>query len=214
MADDTTAGAGAAGSTATDDRKFTQADLDRLIDARLARERGKYADYDDLKAKAAAADKDKSQLDKVLEQLADMKARTEKAEHAALIAEVAADHKLTPRQARRLQGKTREELVADAKELLEDMKPSGAGSDGKGAAGGDAGNGDGKGAAGGDAGKGDGKGDAGKGAAGTEDAKGGAGKSLLGTRPRDNLTSGAVPAAGGADQVDHAKLAEDILKGL
>lgn len=35
------------------DRSFTQADIDRIVADRVARERGKYADYDDLKAKAA-----------------------------------------------------------------------------------------------------------------------------------------------------------------
>lgn len=35
----------------------TQADLDRIIGDRVARERAKYADYDDLKAKAEAHDK-------------------------------------------------------------------------------------------------------------------------------------------------------------
>jgi hypothetical protein len=34
------------------DRTFTQSDIDRIVAERVARERGKYADYDDLKAKA------------------------------------------------------------------------------------------------------------------------------------------------------------------
>lgn len=38
--------------------------------------------------------------------------------------EVAAEKGLTPKQARRLQGATREELEADADELLEDFKPA------------------------------------------------------------------------------------------
>lgn len=36
----------------TDERRFTQKELDATIRDRLARERGKYADYDDLKDKA------------------------------------------------------------------------------------------------------------------------------------------------------------------
>jgi Domain of unknown function (DUF4355) len=47
---------------------FTQADLDRVVADRLARERGKYADYTDLQKKAAEFDKiqdaNKSDLDK------------------------------------------------------------------------------------------------------------------------------------------------------
>ena len=41
---------------ATEDPKFTQADLDRIVQDRLRREREKYADYDELKAKAAEAE--------------------------------------------------------------------------------------------------------------------------------------------------------------
>lgn len=37
------------------DAKFSQADLDRVVEERLSRERKKYADYSDLKKKAAAA---------------------------------------------------------------------------------------------------------------------------------------------------------------
>ena len=66
----------------TTDQTFTQADLDRIVSERLQRERAKFADYDDLKAKAAG---------------------------------------LTPSQAKRLVGSTREELEADADELLKDI---------------------------------------------------------------------------------------------
>lgn len=38
------------------DAKLTQADVDRIVKDRIARERAKFADYDDLKAKAARAD--------------------------------------------------------------------------------------------------------------------------------------------------------------
>lgn len=38
------------------ERTFTQAEVDALVRDRLARVRGKYADYDDLKAKAALYD--------------------------------------------------------------------------------------------------------------------------------------------------------------
>lgn len=39
-----------------DGRTFTQADLDRVVSERLARESKKFADYDDLKAKASQLD--------------------------------------------------------------------------------------------------------------------------------------------------------------
>lgn len=107
------------------EKTFTQADVDRLIRERLAREREKYADYEDLKAKAAAADKGTSQLDKIQEQLTAMQARAEKAEAATLRRDVADELGLTARQAGRLRGGTREELLADGREYMEDngIKP-------------------------------------------------------------------------------------------
>jgi hypothetical protein len=39
------------------DKAFSQADVDRIVADRLGRERGKFADYDDLKAKAGEFDK-------------------------------------------------------------------------------------------------------------------------------------------------------------
>lgn len=39
-----------------EDAKLTQSDVDRIVKDRIARERAKFADYDDLKAKAARAD--------------------------------------------------------------------------------------------------------------------------------------------------------------
>lgn len=61
------------------DKTFTQSELDTIIKDRLSRERAKYADYEDLKAKAAAYDESqeaaKTELQKALE-------RAEKAEAA------------------------------------------------------------------------------------------------------------------------------------
>lgn len=63
---------------------FTQADLDRIVQDRVARERAKFADYDDLKSKAGES--------QTLEQrVADMEARTKAAEASALRASVAAE---------------------------------------------------------------------------------------------------------------------------
>ena len=43
-------------------KTFTQEDLDRIVQQRLAREREKYADYDSLKAKAAEAESETERL--------------------------------------------------------------------------------------------------------------------------------------------------------
>ncbi len=45
----------AGATTGKSDKTFTQADLDRIVADRVARERAKYADYGDLKKRAAAA---------------------------------------------------------------------------------------------------------------------------------------------------------------
>lgn len=44
-------------------RTFTQAEVNAIVADRLARERAKYADYDDLKSKAAKADALQQQMD-------------------------------------------------------------------------------------------------------------------------------------------------------
>ncbi len=108
-------------------KTFTQADVDKLIKDRLTRERAKYADYDDLKAAAADADKSKTQLDKVSEQIAALTERAEKAERAKLRSDVITTKlKGVPASlTKRLQGSTEEELNADADELLADWKAAG-----------------------------------------------------------------------------------------
>ena len=59
------------GSTEESGKTFTQADVDALISERLARAKAKYADYDDLKSKAAQFDElqeaNKSELQKANE---------------------------------------------------------------------------------------------------------------------------------------------------
>jgi len=100
------------------DQGFTQADVDRIVADRLKREREttktKYADYDDLKAKAAGAKT-------VEDRLAEIERQAKDSEDRALRAEVANAKGLTAKQAKRLQGGTREELEADADDLLEDI---------------------------------------------------------------------------------------------
>lgn len=63
----------------------SQEDLDRIIAARLDRERKKFADYDDIKARAARLDEmeeaSKSETQKLQEQLASLKEQATKGEH-------------------------------------------------------------------------------------------------------------------------------------
>lgn len=100
------------------DQSFTQADVDRIVAERLKREREatktKYGDYDDLKAKAG-------QSTTLEERVAGLEAAANASEQRALRAEIANAKGLTPTQAKRLVGETREQLEADADELLKDI---------------------------------------------------------------------------------------------
>lgn len=53
---------GAGGSGGEGGKTFSQAELDRIVADRVARERSKYADYGDLKRKAASAMTDQERL--------------------------------------------------------------------------------------------------------------------------------------------------------
>lgn len=105
-----------------------QEELNALVESRLARERAKYADYPELQKKAAEFDKSQDASKTEIERLTDRAAKAE-AEAAKVRAEadrnaVALAKGLTPSQAKRLVGATREELEADADELLADLAKS------------------------------------------------------------------------------------------
>lgn len=106
---------------ADDEKTFTQAEVDRVVRERLAREREKYADYDELKKAAEVAKASESKLDKVTEQLAQLTKRAEDAERTNMRREVAEELGLTAKEAKRLTGKTREDFIASGEELIEDF---------------------------------------------------------------------------------------------
>lgn len=105
------------------EKTLSQADVDRIVQERLARERQKYADYDELKSKAEAADSSKTDLEKLTEQIEALKAENETNKAKALRADVASS-KGVP--AALLTGNSQEELEAQADALLkfaEDRAP-------------------------------------------------------------------------------------------
>jgi len=123
------------GTGSTGGKTFTQAEVDAIVRDRLKRERettaAKYADYDDLRAKAADADKNKTQLDQVLDKLTKAEERTAKLEAAQTRAGVIAAKKLPASLAKWLpSGGTEEELTSKADELLADWKAAGGKVDG------------------------------------------------------------------------------------
>ena len=83
--------------TAPAGKTFTQAEMDAIIGDRLARERAKYADYNEVKAKAAKYDEveeaQKTELQKTVEERDALKAQVEKLnaekEHAKAVADAA-----------------------------------------------------------------------------------------------------------------------------
>lgn len=101
----------------TKDPTFTQADVDRIVAERLKRERettkAKYADYDDLKAKAG----EKATAD---ERLAELEKEIESTKREALRRRVQAAHQIADEDADLfLTGSDEETLTAQAKRLAD-----------------------------------------------------------------------------------------------
>lgn len=119
------------GTPPASDKTFTQTDLERIVGERLARERSKYGDYDQLKTAAEELAKIKesqaSETEKALKTAAketEAKVRAELEPHMLRL-EVALAKGLPPElgakvlsAAKRLVGSTREELEADAAEFF------------------------------------------------------------------------------------------------
>lgn len=105
------------------EKTFTQEELNAIVADRLARERGKYADYDDLKRDAEAyrarQEADKTELQKAQERIAELEAeqgeRKRKDEHAALVRKVMEAQKVDARYASLLTADTEEALTEQAK---------------------------------------------------------------------------------------------------
>lgn len=94
-------------------KTLTQADVDRIIKDRIQRVEAKYADYNDLKARAEGA--------KTVEQkLAELESKHAEAEARALRSDIAAKHGITPElRDKFLTGSTAEALEDQAKSLAE-----------------------------------------------------------------------------------------------
>lgn len=135
MADDAgQSGEGAANQKGEGTISLTQSELDaKMAEVRRGVEKSisdKYADYDELK-KAASELKDlkdskKSESEKVAEEITNLKKQLEserdartKSDAESLRLRVAQGKGLSEAQASRLRGSTKEELEADADELLE-----------------------------------------------------------------------------------------------
>ncbi len=123
MADDPAPATGDEGTTpdADDTDELGDAGKKALDQERKARREAEKANADLVKRLKEFEDADKSELEKATNAAAEAAKRAEEAELKALRLEVAGDKGLTPSQARRLVGTTKEELEADADQLLEDF---------------------------------------------------------------------------------------------
>lgn len=111
------------------ERTFTQAELDAIVQDRLKRERDKYADYDSLKEKAQQYDEakeaEKTELEKATERAAALQTELDGLKHLnevrALRDKVAL---ATGVPAALLSAETEEELTEQANRILEFAKPN------------------------------------------------------------------------------------------
>jgi len=95
------------------EQTFTQADLDKVVKERVARERAKFADYDDLKTRAG----EKATAD---ERIADLEKRYADAEAGRLRSDIAARHGISADDRDLfLTGTDEETLTAQAERLAE-----------------------------------------------------------------------------------------------
>lgn len=102
-----------AGSDQAQERTFTQADIDKAVKDRVARERAKYADYDDLKAKAGG-------VTTAEERIAALEKQLEQTSREALRRRVQAAHGIADEDADLfLTASDEETLTAQAKRLAE-----------------------------------------------------------------------------------------------
>lgn len=114
----------------TDTKTFTQAELDAVVKDRLKREREKYSDYEDLKAKAAKFDEaeeaNKTELQKVTERAKaledELNGLKEAEKLRTMRAEVA---KETGIPANLLTGSTEDECKAQAEAIKAFAQPQG-----------------------------------------------------------------------------------------
>lgn len=101
-----------------ENRTFTQDEVNAIVADRLARERAKYADYDDLKGKAGRADEADTRAAALQQQLDAMKADSDRREMKRRVSTA------TGVPAALLTGETEEACTAQAQEILKFATPA------------------------------------------------------------------------------------------
>jgi CheY-like chemotaxis protein len=113
----------------TQTRTFTQDEVNAIVGKRLAEEKGKFADYEDLKAKAAKFDEaeeaNKSELQKVTERAAALETELKSMKEAETVRSIRESvAKETGIPAHLLTGSTAEECKAQATAIADFAKPA------------------------------------------------------------------------------------------
>ena len=112
---------------ADEEKKFTQEDVDKIVQERLARERAKYADYDQIKAELEATRASHAELRaenvSLKAEIAERDGKAKDSELKAQKAEIAKKAGLPEALSSRIEGATPEELEADALRLAESLGP-------------------------------------------------------------------------------------------
>lgn len=116
-------------TTQEENRTFTQEEVNAIVGKRLAEEKGKFADYEDLKAKAAKYDEaeeaNKSELQKVTERATALENELNSMKEAEKLREIRESvAKDTGIPIHLLTGKTKEECEAQAAAIADFAKPT------------------------------------------------------------------------------------------
>lgn len=204
--DDGTTDSGASGGEKT----FTRAEVRAMIAAEVKKVREQFGDYDELKQQAAAAAGEASKIDKLTSAVEALTKRAESAELDVARRAIADEFGLNPKEARRLRGKSADELRSDAQEFVDDMGIDVEARKKGGAPKGDAGRQQGGDAAGNEGGNGD-EGQQGSG----DDADAGRRTPAprAGRRPTETLTSGVAGSANGEPDLEKLDPLE-LIKGV
>lgn len=112
-----------------DERTFTQAELDEIVKARLAKERAKYGDYETLQQKASKFDEmeeaNKSELQKATEKAESLQKQVDAMTKEKSVREIREKVAVaTGVPTRLLNGETEEACTEQAKAILEFMNQS------------------------------------------------------------------------------------------
>ena len=116
------------GNTMADDKTFTQEEVDSIVEGRLAREKQKYADYEDLREKASKYDEyqeqSKTELQKEKEKSDALQAKLTALEKEGTVRQVREKvAKDTNVPAELLTGEDEESCKKQAEEILKFAKP-------------------------------------------------------------------------------------------